>query len=423
MRLIFLAVALFLSFGFARTSSAEQAKTPTLEIANAADQIADESTKRRQAEFDRAIADAKLEVIEAGNGRLEVLTGIFGILITVALGVAAFFTWKAAANAARSEVQDIRDKVEMLANQAEAHSANIAGHLDTAVAGVARIGALSEDAQATIANMTNPSAPKPTQEVAAEIESLANSAVTKPEGKRTIEELRALIYSARSQPDWAEMIELTKELEDAAGANSEIKADARLHRSTALHFLGQYEQATASWEQYLADFPDLSETNVATALYHWGNALARLARENNGDVAQAYWGQAVEKYRNALVLKPNDPDILNNSGLTLLHYAQCKGVDREMLLKELELNFLRADEIIRGMGSYKLACQHAERNDVEGAVRWLIHCKEQQRRFPGFERIAKEPCFEPVRSHPAFQQALKDLGFKPDDPFIPRQMD
>lgn len=57
-----------------------------------AEQLAAEKELRREAEHRAAIAEAKAELSNAAVSRLEVWIGAFGLLITVMLGLGAFFT-------------------------------------------------------------------------------------------------------------------------------------------------------------------------------------------------------------------------------------------------------------------------------------------------------------------------------------------
>ena len=79
---------------------------------------------------EKAIALAELEIIAAGNSRLENWIGIFGVLITVILAVFGIATFRQAAAAAteavKKEFSSVRDEIEGIKQTAIAHAAEIA---------------------------------------------------------------------------------------------------------------------------------------------------------------------------------------------------------------------------------------------------------------------------------------------------------
>jgi tetratricopeptide (TPR) repeat protein len=114
--------------------------SPTANIAMDANSSAQHRTASIEAEAarvvagqyarEKAVAVAELEIISAGNSRLENWIGIFGVLITVILAVFGIATFRQAAAAAteavKKEFSSVRDEIEGIKQTAIAHAAEIA---------------------------------------------------------------------------------------------------------------------------------------------------------------------------------------------------------------------------------------------------------------------------------------------------------
>ncbi len=151
--------------------------------------------------------------------------------------------------------------------------------------------------------------------------------------------------------------------------------------------------------------------NMHEALNNWGAALASQARTKQGAEADRLFSQAYKKYARALEIKPNKYEALYNWGIALFHQAKTKeGGEAENLLNEQFSKYEQAEKIKPGSGAYNIACFYAVKSNVSLAVHWLKIAKDKNTNFPDCTHIAKDTDFDLIRNMPEFQQALVDIG-------------
>ena len=91
-----------------------------------------------------------------------------------------------------------------------------------------------------------------------------------------------------------------------------------------------YHQAIEKYKQALAINP-----NDFLALFTWGVVLDGLAKEKSGKEAESLYRQAIEKYKQALIVKPDSFNALNNWGIILNNLAKEKsGKEAESLYRQ-----------------------------------------------------------------------------------------
>ena len=299
-------------------------------------QLEAEREQRRQAEFREAIAAAKLEVIDAGNSQLENWIGFYGIFITVILAVAGYVSWKAAANAARVEVQDIRDRIEKLRDQAtidrdeiERANAAVQDSLKSVEANAERVAEnrlkseeMTAELKHRLASLPSEQDDKPSKELLGEAQRFATAAAEKPVLERTGQDLRLLMFEAETKNDWSGALAFAKELSDRRDVSEEDRGYAIFKKAYALGQLELWEAASKAYEHYLTAFPSENNNNRASALSNWGLVLNKMARTKDSEEADGLWRAAIGKYEAALELDPENHHALNNWGIALDEMAQ-----------------------------------------------------------------------------------------------------
>jgi len=130
-----------------------------------------------------------------------------------------------------------------------------------------------------------------------------------------------------------------------------------------------YETAADCYRQIVEE---MKEENDVDVYNNWGAALSDLAESKKGKEAEKLFKQAIEKYKKALELNPDDSEVYDNWGDALLYLAQLKGgKDAEDLLKQAEEKCLKAESIKTGEGAYNLACVYARRGNEDKCQEWL----------------------------------------------------
>jgi hypothetical protein len=377
--------------------------------ATSAAQIEDLRNQIDKAERDKAIAEAKNEVIAAGSSRLEILIGAFSILITVLLGGFAFATYRqagaAAAKAASDEFQPYKAKMDDLLKEAEHTTGKIASvHVETVELSQSWLANLSQ-LPGTVPNASLPSEQK------AELAKAAQSANETPREQRTAQEFRLLMLQAASDEKWRDFVELAEGMAYLHGDNPDDLAFALFGKAYGQMESENFELSGNLWEDYFQRRPVDNSDRRAAALHNWGTTLLIRAKTTQAEVAYALSAAASEKFAAGLAINPNMHEALVGWGTALLvQAAQSAGEKRAALLSQAEEKCLRAEALVPGFGAYNLACVQSLRKDAAGAADWLRRAYKKNILFPGCATVVIETDFDSVRDSPEFQAALADIG-------------
>ena len=307
----FLRFAIVAAFAFTSLHAAEPMKPAspapvvTTTVSKAAPPDASEIINlRKQADDsarDKAIAEAKLEVISAGNSRIEVWIGIFGILMTVLVIGFGLATYRIAAaeakNAATNAVKDEMGEIKKLRAVAEADAAKIAVTHDEIVK-------LSQGAQAAISRPPSDAPDSGLQKAEAEELTTAATVVSeKPRRERTAQDFRILMFEAKQAGKWRDYFDLAEGMAYLHGHNPADLAYALFSKAFAAHKLDDYVLAARLYEDYLTRCPADIPNDRANALCNWSAALSAQANTKSGAEADALFAQAEKQHAAALAIR------------------------------------------------------------------------------------------------------------------------
>jgi tetratricopeptide (TPR) repeat protein len=233
---------------------------------------------------DKAIAVAELEIIAAGNSRLENWIGIFGILNTIILAVGGIATYQlsaaAAAKAAKEEISSLRNEFEIIKKAVEADAAEIA-----AVAIKAREDAATKTAGAETVDKIELQIPdsgtSPTS-VSADDQSLITAAAKiideKPQDQWDVDDYKAKISQIRYvQRDWNQTIKLADSILLKYPKDLDALCFANNRKGDALRELGKYAEALTCYDVAIQSYNLVPNPNslpsYVSALHGKGSCL------------------------------------------------------------------------------------------------------------------------------------------------------
>lgn len=381
----------------------------------------------QDAEHRAAIAEAKAELMEAANGRLEIWIGAFGILITVMLALAGFFTWRSAAHAARAEVQEMRDALNAIKTEAQTAKEAIDRLASDATEKHKGIADISADLLARANAQPGKDHEVPvSEEDRQELAEIEREIETQPEAQWSAVQFRLMLIGAEAKKDWHRYVELADQMARAHGEDASERAYALFAKAHGHSQLRNYAKAAEAYAYYLEECPEDSPKDRINALVNWGSMLSSeaLAKQAAGDHAGAdrLWALAGEKYQAALTLEPGKPEALDSWGGALVSQASFRsGRSRNALFKRGEKMLNEANDRSPGSASYNLACLAGLREDAPGAARWLRDAQAHNRRWPSCAHIDTDRDLDSVRETPEFQQALIDVGCGPAPTIKPKR--
>ena len=127
------------------------------------------------------------------------------------------------------------------------------------------------------------------------------------------------------------------------------------------------------------------------------------------ETAVSLFEQAVEKYAEALAIKPDYHEALTNWGAVLLYWAQqVSREEADRLLDEAEKKLLAVEALVEGFGAYNMACLSALRGEDEEARSWLEKSRELGH-LPSLEHLRQDPDLDNIRDQPWFEAFLAEL--------------
>jgi Plant specific mitochondrial import receptor subunit TOM20 len=319
-----------------------QSTMPAKAVEDTAAEIQTLRTRAESAERNEAIAAVKVELMNAGNSRLDILIGGFALLITALLAAFGFATYKTAATAARQEVSSMRAELETMRNEARVFRDEAKTLRDAAKSHAGEIEQtrdkvleLSDELKARVQQTpsTRSESPLPAAEKA-ELDRAADSVEAIPPGERTAQEFRVLMLRAEQQENWQDYIALAEGMAYLHGDKPEDLAFALFARAFGHLELENYELSASLWADYFTRCSDDQSADHANGYYNWGNVLLQQATSKHGDAADVLiaqagekFAQAGEKYAAALMIEPKDHEMLATWGDALVAQAKTKQGD------------------------------------------------------------------------------------------------
>jgi tetratricopeptide (TPR) repeat protein len=222
-----------------------------------------------EAERKASILEARIEMEDAGYARLEIILAAFGVLITVLVVGFGIATYQSAANAARAELADVRERVEDLQREAEAasvKSVDAAKSADSAAASArtsaeqarthelaaeqdsAKIRDVAALAERQMRSLTSSGSLDLSADERQTVEDAAREVAEKAERDWTANDFKVKILEAGARRDWKEVRRLARGMEFLFGSDADLKAYALFQEARAYEDEGDHTQAVASYE-------------------------------------------------------------------------------------------------------------------------------------------------------------------------------
>ncbi|WP_417611628.1 TPR end-of-group domain-containing protein [Parasphingorhabdus sp.] len=356
------------------------------EVAQLTSELEAEKEQRRSAEFSKEVAEAKTDILKAGNSRLENWIGLYGLLIAVIAIFAGWFTRSeakeaqkqatAAASAAGEEATKAA-KLEMLEFRDQAQT--VLGEIRK---DHATVRTLTTDLQERVNALPGDSSnEEPDAKEKFELKEAVELVKAKPEREWSAQEFRLLLYdaesNAKSDEDWEEYVRLAQGMAFLHGADEGDRAFALFAKAYGNAKLGKFETASLHYQEYLSQCPKDDTETRSGALVNWGNALDEQAQSKEGAEADALWSSAYEKYAEALKVKPDMHEALNNWGSALDEQARSKeGAEADALWSSAYEKYAEAlkikpdmQEALFNWGSV-LAAQARSKEGAEADALW-----------------------------------------------------
>jgi tetratricopeptide (TPR) repeat protein len=310
-----------------------------------------------RAERNKAIAEAKAEVIAAGRDKLAIDVNVFGILMTFLVLGFGFATYNQAAvlagNAARNELRASKEEIEALMARAKAAS-------DEAVI-------TNESLQKKINSPPNSTPQTLPAEEQLQLDAAVAKARATPRAQLTAEQYKLLMFDAEQKGDWVTLRQLAEAMAFIFNDKSNERALALFSRAFALQELGDHQAAGSAYSDYIAQCPDDHPADQAGALSNWGNVLSSLAKTKTGIEADSLFAEAGTKFAEAVRIKPDLHGAFNNWGASLSDQAKTKsGAESDALFAEAGTKYAEAvrikPEMYRAFSNWGNALAERARN-------------------------------------------------------------
>jgi len=189
-------------------------------------------------------------------------------------------------------------------------------------------------------------------------------------------------------------------------AQGETPTGTTASDASAMLMAGQYDEIIELRPEYESGkAPNLQEP-LAWAYVMQGYVLSEQAETKTGAEADRLLVQAVEKYAEALRIKPDTHEALYNWGNALLKQAARKtGAEAHRLRRLASDKYSEVERIAPGYGAYGLACIAALAGQSEDCHHWLEQAR-QHGYLPSREHLESDTDMDPVRQLPWFTAFL-----------------
>ena len=119
------------------------------------------------------------------------------------------------------------------------------------------------------------------------------------------------------------------------------------------------------------------EPEGAQALFQWGFALYCQGQTRPAKEADTLYRGACEKFAAALEKDPDNSQIVNDWGVTLLARAQAENVSvNHDLYEQARKKFIETEALEPGLAAYNLACLHGIRENFDGCKECLVIARD-----------------------------------------------
>lgn len=371
---VYLSAFLWIAIAIWPSSAHAGAPPPAITAVQPGKELRVVERERDIALINEKIVQSELKRLETQSSIFQTWLGVYGILLVLLVGLFGFFTYRdakrvaveearktaseEAARVARSEVQQTREDIERIKNEAADLLQQIQGH-------EAKARELSENVEKQL--YIRPDADQPAADLTAveqgEVDRTAEEIRGDEPRNWSIKDLKILMLESRSNKDWKRLLQDAEALYLLHRNDKSARSDALFWKSWALDELTRYEEAGDSWKHYLTECADCGNANKAAAYTNWGLSLVRLARTKKGAESVRYFLDTCEKYAQAVAIEPAMAGTWYNWGIALAELARLKtGKESERYYRESFEKYARAVEIDPDMhsGWYNWGCTLAD---------------------------------------------------------------
>jgi Tfp pilus assembly protein PilF len=135
----------------------------------------------------------------------------------------------------------------------------------------------------------------------------------------------------------------------------------------------------------------------------------RLTKQKSGEEATSLYAQAGEKYEEALRVKPDYHEALENWGAALLQQAQQKsGEEADRLFAAASEKCQQDEKMVPGHAAYNLACLSSLQGRGDECQTWLKKSKDHGE-LPSREHLLADTDLDNVRDKDWFQSFIDDI--------------
>ena len=145
----------------------------------------------------------------------------------------------------------------------------------------------------------------------------------------------------------------------------------------------------------------------ALAYNNWGSSLDNLGLASTGAEAITYYKQAIEKYEQAVSLKPDYADAYSNYCGILLRLSYLSGEDEKTAILTQALALAKNGYTLAG-DNYNLSCCYALLGDATNAFKYLEETLQNGKIT--FSHVLEDKDYDQLRTHPEYLRLKEQLG-------------
>ncbi|MEW5945460.1 MAG: hypothetical protein AB1742_04600 [bacterium] len=182
-----------------------------------------------------------------------------------------------------------------------------------------------------------------------------------------------------------------------------------ISEASSAFMAGKYERVINLISDKMAEENDDMADKKTWSLIIIGNNYLAQAKTKTGEDADRLFSLSYEKYEQAMKIKPDMHEALNNWSNAFIYQSYGK-TDREkdMCLMKAEEKCLEAEKIVRGFGAYNLACINALRGCDEECRKWL-EISNEKGFLPGKDHIEKDTDLNSMKDKAWFKEFMNNL--------------